>query len=467
MYSDIKEQFKSVISYSQDIPDPDVDYLFEMWENNKRRFIKRFGGLIYEHPTPIEFTLDESQKKEKVMGFAAAVSDIYNNQELATFIDENLDTFFDNKVSKNLGKDIPEGMKLLKAFKYFEKNTTVLRKIQDAASCIIQEKKIKGTLCFSVHPLDYLSSSENTYNWRSCHSLDGEFRTGNLSYMVDNATFLVYLKGADDQYLPAFGPVKWNSKKWRMLIHSQWEDDIIFAGRQYPFATVNGIDIVLDVYNTLISAEKNQSGIINYFNYTPVYGPWSNFYIDSLIDPNTDETIPLVKKYLLYGGELVDIESAVVDGVNSLNYNDILQSNCYIYPYYAIFNPTGWHFADYLKKNPVVIGGQVKCLHCGNDIVRNSETMRCEECELEFGTEVNDTYTYCDCCEARIYVDDGYCVEGNGELICEHCFNNHAFVCENCGGVFYKENQIYHVDKYDEGHYYCKDCYYDCVEDEE
>jgi hypothetical protein len=197
MYEDIKEQFKAVISYSQNIPDPKVDYLFREWESNKARFIKRFGGLIYEHPTQVEFTLDPKEKLTRAMEFANSVSDAYNNSALAEFIDENLDTFFENKVSRTMGQKIPEGMKLIKAFKFFESDKSTLRSIQDYASQLIQENKIKGTLCFSVHPLDFLSSSENTYNWRSCHALDGEYRAGNLSYMVDDTTFMVYLKGAD------------------------------------------------------------------------------------------------------------------------------------------------------------------------------------------------------------------------------------------------------------------------------
>jgi hypothetical protein len=196
MYEDIKEQFKEVIRYSQDIEDPKVDYLFREWEYNKKKFIDLFGGLIYEWPETIEFVLDDTQKRSRVMEFVGIVSDNFNNPELADFIEANLDSFYENKVSTD--DKMPKGMKLLKAFKYFEKNQTALRNLQDMASQIIQEDKIKGTLCFSVHPLDYLSSSENTYNWRSCHSLDGEYRAGNLSYMVDNSTFLIYLKGADN-----------------------------------------------------------------------------------------------------------------------------------------------------------------------------------------------------------------------------------------------------------------------------
>ena len=198
MYEDIKQQFKEVIKYSQHIEDPKVEYLFREWSANKEKFINLFGGLIYEWPQPVEFTLDDHQKKNRAMEFADIVADSFNNSDLAGFIDDNIDTFFENKVSNDNYNGIPKGMKLLKAFKYFEDNKCVLRNIQDMASQIIQEDKIKGTLCFSIHPLDFLSSSENTYNWRSCHSLDGEFRAGNLSYMVDDCTFMIYLKGADN-----------------------------------------------------------------------------------------------------------------------------------------------------------------------------------------------------------------------------------------------------------------------------
>ena len=94
MYEDIKQQFKSVISYSQNIPDPKVDVLFREWETNKEKFINRFGGLIYEWSEPIEFTLDDAQKRQRAMEFATTVSDTFNNPVLAEFIDENLDSFF-------------------------------------------------------------------------------------------------------------------------------------------------------------------------------------------------------------------------------------------------------------------------------------------------------------------------------------------------------------------------------------
>ena len=47
---------------------------------------------------------------------------------------------------------------------------------------ILQDVKVSGDLVLSVHPLDYLSISDNNHNWYSCHSLDGEYGAGNLGY---------------------------------------------------------------------------------------------------------------------------------------------------------------------------------------------------------------------------------------------------------------------------------------------
>ena len=461
MYEDIKQQFKSVISYSQNIPDPKVDVLFREWETNKEKFINRFGGLIYEWSEPIEFTLDDAQKRQRAMEFATTVSDTFNNPVLAEFIDENLDSFFDNKVSKSLGEKVPVGMKLLKAFKYFEPNKAALRSIQDLASNIIQENKIKGTLCFSVHPLDFLSSSENTYNWRSCHALDGEYRAGNLSYMVDKTTFMVYLKGADNQKLYGFGPVEWNSKKWRMLIHASENDDIMFAGRQYPFNSKSGIDTVLNIYNNLMMIGKKESPWCLSYN---KYGSWRADYVDSYVpydSESMEDATSLMDKYLIYDRQLVGLSKVVIEGYNCLNYNDILKSTCYQYPYYAIFDPYSYHSLDSLLANPVVVGGEVPCLHCGDELIHNPETMRCDDCELEFGTEENDVYSSCDCCGARIYVDDAISVGDDGDLICDACFRAHAFVCDYCGNVYYEADRVFVPDKDNEegGSWYCRGCY--------
>ena len=73
---EIKEQFCEVIRESQGIEEPQVDWLFDEWAKAKEKFIERFGGLIYEWPEPIEFTLDEKEKRYRAASFADKVHDM-------------------------------------------------------------------------------------------------------------------------------------------------------------------------------------------------------------------------------------------------------------------------------------------------------------------------------------------------------------------------------------------------------
>lgn len=445
MFEDIKEQFRSVIQWSQRIPNPQLDTLFDDWYAAKKRFIDGFGGLIYEYPETVEFTLNEQTQRNRALQFSDFVYDSFDNEELSVFIDKNVEGFFENRVVKGDGI-APEGMKLIKAFKYFESDKKKLQIIQDYASQLIQENKIKGTLCFSVHPLDFLSSSENTYNWRSCHALDGEYRAGNLSYMVDKTTFMVYLKGEDNVVLPAFGEnVLWNSKKWRVLMHFSECGNMLFAGRSYPFSSESGLDIALEIF-------KNIEDKINPDN-RYAFSNWENTYVDKFIDKLGLERFTSVK-YLYASSKLFELRDIVSQHPNGLNYNDLLESTCYTYPYYAYRVRSK---QKNLKTNPIQLGGPVLCLHCGNELITNPGTMRCDHCEFEYGYEENDDITSCSCCGTRIWVDDGVPVEPYGELVCENCMKTECFICENCGNVFYK-NEMKYIDNENGEGFVCADC---------
>ena len=260
---EVQALFNKVVAYSQNIETPETDDLFDRWLEAKRDFIELFGGnLIYEYPEKVYFEISDSEKESRVKDFARTVENKYGNFALSDFIFSHAKDFFPNRMSEayhdkvNINGvlkeiNIDKGMKMLRAFKYFEEDANVLDAIQQAASMIIQENKIGGTLCLSVHPLDFLSSSENNHNWRSCHALDGEYRAGNLSYMLDKSTVMCYLRSEHMEKLPDFpDDVLWNSKKWRVLLFFSDHWDMLFAGRQYPFASMTGLDFVKDKFLT-------------------------------------------------------------------------------------------------------------------------------------------------------------------------------------------------------------------------
>ena len=56
--SELKENIKKVIQYSQGIEEPKIDKLFDFWFENKRDIIEAMGGkTIYEIEEPFTFEL--------------------------------------------------------------------------------------------------------------------------------------------------------------------------------------------------------------------------------------------------------------------------------------------------------------------------------------------------------------------------------------------------------------------------
>ena len=399
----IQEQFELVIHYSQEIPKVpgqrfvNTDSLFEEWLEAKRDFIEAFGGkLIIELPGKVTFELSQEEKIKRVKDFLTAVDCNYENPDLARFIDIQKEGFYENKVIEDFeycGEKIPKGMKVIKAFKFFEKNPKKLEDLQNAASMLIQEDKITGVLCLSVHPLDYISASENCHSWHSCHALDGDYRAGNLSYMVDKHTIMCYLRADNCDYiLPDFpSEVPWNSKKWRVWIHLSDSWDIMFAGRQYPFTSNVGLNLAK---KELIEPTLN----IRFTDFTNQYltGGIKLKMEDENFLPSFEED--LFDKYMVINSRAVPLQDVIVDAPGSLDFNDLLRSSCYVPQYaYRVKQVTHWYWGDshyrtivhstYDESDRIMpkfrIGGRVSCVMCGNQL-DYSGSFVCEECSESF-----------------------------------------------------------------------------------
>ena len=438
MFEEIKEQFEKVVSFSQDI-DMDilnVDQLFDEWLEAKRDIIEAFDGkLIYEVEKPIQFHLDPQDRQKRFDDFVYRIYSIYDNKELADFLTNNCDGFYENTVCVPYEKDdikIPKGMKLVKAFKFFEKEKSLLEQFQIQASQVIQEDKIEGKLCFSVHPLDFLSVSVNNYNWRSCHALDGEYCAGNLSYMRDKSTIICYLKGSEeDTNLPMFPlDVPWNSKKWRVLLYLSDKWDMIMAGRQYPFASENGLDIALTF---LLDALKMNAAMGDFTS-------WRCDYVSGYTTKSGKER-ELSALYIPIRGRLYDFANIVEDLPNSLQFNDLLHSSTYHEPYYSIKHDYGWMFSE-PSIPKISVGGEVQCLCCNHRRIQDHDMMVCRTCADHYDLYNNgENHPTCDCCGSRIYDDDWYDVEG--ETLCRNCYERECFVCASCECDCFNDDKHY------------------------
>ena len=77
----IKEQVAKVITYSQNIEEPKVNWLIDNWFKAKSNFIKMFGGLIYEGPQ-MTLTLSETDRLKEFNEFCQYVKNQYNMKEI-------------------------------------------------------------------------------------------------------------------------------------------------------------------------------------------------------------------------------------------------------------------------------------------------------------------------------------------------------------------------------------------------
>lgn len=441
MFEDLKEQFRSVIEYSQNIPTPQVDELFERWAEAKRDFIEAFGGkLIVEMPNEMAFSIGDSEKEIKVRDFQCLIENKYRNYALSDFVDAMIDGFYKNETVQAWtapdGTKIPKGMKIIKAFKYFEEDKEALFNLQNEASRIIQEDKIRGKLCFSVHPLDFLSASENNHNWRSCHALDGEYRAGNLSYMVDNSTVMAYLKSENDEKLPDFpDDVPWNSKKWRVLLFFSNDWKMLFAGRPYPFASETGIEQIRRLLPIL--------------GFGPKWSEWKSWKSNRLKDEKSDTIVDLRYKLVPVGEIAVPMKRLVKDLPGSLQYDDLLNSSCYDPIYCYQEHDCSWVKSFYTgmttDDTQFFIGGSVNCLCCGKKPISISETMMCNDCESEYGELNSEDFGYCACCNRHIYLGDAIWV--GDEPICPSCVDTELERCDCCGELFYQSDIVYNRER--------------------
>lgn len=433
-YDKIKEQVKEVIKYSQELPveNLNIDKLFDDWLYGKQVFIDAWEGELIKDLGEVTVEFTETQKHQALANLIEQIDYLYCNtycdedynecENLFRFIHDNEDAFFNNYLDKEyiLGNiKIPKGSKVVRSFKYFCENKELLERLQILASRVIQEKKVTGHLCMSVHPLDYLSLSENVHNWRSCHALDGEYRAGNLNYMADTSTVICYLRADSEHKLPDFPEsVPWNSKKWRVLMFIDTYYTMIMAGRQYPF----------DANNLLLPIKKEFEDVFD-----AKFSGWINEYVDTIkvksafddneFNDNNEYMVNLKRRYVPWGDRLIEYKKIVMDGDNTYQFNDLLLSSFYKNPYYC-FRLCKNHFTGNYLNRPVgtgsswlpkiVVGKSVDCPVCG-DPLSVSELLICPHCAINFNLDDNDEiFGTCPICGERFVIEEGEYVEVNG-----------------------------------------------------
>ena len=438
-YEKIQQQFEEVIRYSQDkdlvkpLPNLELNDLFTKWYKNKsnlRHFLPFFDDnkYIYEHPIPVSFGLDENARMERLTRF---INGLWDYPYLQDFLKINKPNFFENRVTEDYKAPrgtARRGMKIIKAFKlFFENGDEELKRLQSEASVIMNEDKIEGTFCISIHPLDYISISDNDHKWHSCHSMDSDYRAGNLSYMIDKHTVICYIKTGEDRKINNFPKtVPWNSKCWRVLLYFDRECNFVMASRQYPIQSQE----TLDFFQTAFKSLRDDYS----------FGPWHKEQISSV---NVDGyEYKFSESMIPVGRHMAPIRKIYKPKVNSLQYNDILINVEYnkevryayltsksiwstnsgiIYDKETNLGISGYLFTN--KELPLIEPGEeVNCLACGMDVISTSETVLCDHCTMKYyNLDYLDAeyFPCCDCCGERFINYEGRWYDG--QILCPEC----------------------------------------------
>ncbi len=407
--------------------------LLKDWGENKKHFFTQFGNQSIINTEDISLDITDNYKITNDFNkFRNRISDYceseFQTECIKSFLNFGVsrEGFKDNTVSFDWNSgtvesfyntkgminsdckpiySVNKGAKFSRALRNFfdlrgedkDEQEIKLKGLQDLYSTFRQNfsSKSKGKLFLSIHPLDYISISDNNHNWSSCHSFyDGDYRIGNLNYMADKTTLVAYYCTNDnfDEKLYILPNTKWNSKRWRVLVHLEEIDGklVIIYNKQYPFKS----DVLIRELDKLLVETYNTS------------------------TPST---------FMEYDDSRIGNKRLYQTGRDTCHYVDIERGNSFV----RIANE---YLEDEATIHTMTIGKPVYCVECGEHITNRADSGYCDHCTDEW---------YCEDCDGFYSGDDMIYVESEDRYICYDCYENSYAECPECGDLCGSSNMQY------------------------
>lgn len=248
-----------------------LQHLMRYWSSGKEPLYKAFGNrFVIEKPVKfekqsfeivkeVEAAIDRKLKeefKEKLLQlfYDGVIFDLYDVECIYSLfstqvLSENRYNFKDIEFDYE-GKSFKLA-RGTKPFRAIQKLAAILsipeervEKFRIKISQVLNQKYLTGTMCLSIHPLDYMTMSDNEENWQSCMSWKkcGCYRQGTVEMMNSPMVVVGYLKS--DSNFMRIDSNKWNSKKWRELFIVN--EDIITNCKPYPYTNMEFSEICVD-----------------------------------------------------------------------------------------------------------------------------------------------------------------------------------------------------------------------------
>lgn len=267
---------------------------------------------------------------------------------------------------------------------------------RQAHSLALNQKTVKGNLCLSIHPLDYLTMSDNECGWSSCMQwMDecGDYRLGTIEMMNSPYIVVAYVEAMNPMYL--FPSQTWSNKRWRQLLVITPE--LILGNKQYPYENDTVQGVALQWMREL--AQK-----------IPDHGPYSDTAVNIINSSNNiiGNRVVFVNLYFNY------------------MYNDIYDNRLA----FIKNNLT----SDRISYN---LSGYAVCTNCGEII---------DDCDRN-----EPSWTVCgDCCGAwrcvhcgEWHYGDAYYADDSDDPYCWDCYDYYTSECEACGARVHNTHGLY------------------------
>ena len=390
--------------------------IFPYWNSGKAELFKLFGNELIikrdiEYAESIDQLMDRLEENDTFIAFfndfKNALYHMYVNQIISYDFYDDMRTYvielrnfaesiyrYDSKEYidsvTNISIKCHKGQKIMKIVKELlnklPQNANIkylLDKYENmriAHSQVLNTKKLTGTLCLSIHPMDFATMSDNNCNWQSCMSWwdKGGYRRGTLEMMTSPCVVVAYLCADED--MQATRAHKWNNKKWREL----------FVVGKSVIANICGYPYHQEGLETIVIEWLHELRMKNW-EYEPLHGIYT--YSNGKI------TLP-------------DDASINFRFTTDAMYNDFRFTHQVM-------------ISDAIKNKDISFinySGTAVCLKCGCEGWADESLLLCDGC---------DEIIYCTCCGDRISDDDLNYI--NGEYYCYDCFNDHYTTCSGCG----------------------------------
>lgn len=401
----------------------DVDYILREWAEKKSQYLARIFGnqlilskkIAYSKPTQIlsnelydVIACNWSSKiDQKAHDFYRAfrkkmIEDAwYPSRQIEYCLDSLTSTYAlaENKYTyDDFEIELPDG-KTLKVNKG-ARCTRIIGKLADAFgiegfedfrlahSRVLNQKALTGELCLSIHPMDYMTMSDNECDWESCMSWvnNGCYRHGTVEMMNSPMVVVAYLRSKED--MRTVGGHTWNSKKWRELFIVT--PDVICNVKGYPYRSD-------ELSKEVLKWLKELTEGVGFASYLKEPMSWDQgSRMDHPVKEGEYLTLNMYTNYM---------------------YNDF---DCEQWAYFGTDISIGHVNITY--------SGASECMACGrtNIYVEDGEegNLCCEDC--------NPTIR-CEECGDRICGDDVY--EVDGDKLCSYCYDNCCFTDDLTGEI--------------------------------